>query len=93
VTATFAPDSFPLRVGVTGRGVVATSPSRLTCAKRTCVAKVSSYERLGLTAKPVKGWRFVRWGGACKGIKPRCTVPMTAATAVTAVFARRAAAK
>ena len=35
--------------------------------------------------KPAKGWRFVRWGGACKGSKPRCALPMTAATSVTAL--------
>lgn len=90
VTATFAPDSYPLRVGITGRGIVATSPASLTCAKRSCLTMVSSYERLTLSAKPVRGWRFVRWGSGCKGAAPRCTVPMTAATAVTALFARRA---
>jgi hypothetical protein len=88
VTATFAPDSFALRVGVTGRGAVTSIPAGFACAKRACVEKVTSFERLVLTAKPVRGWRFVRWGGRCAGKKSRCTVPMTAATAVTARFAR-----
>ena len=88
VTATFAPDSFALRVGVTGRGAVTSIAAGFACAKRACVENVTSFERLVLTAKPVRGWRFVRWGGRCAGTKSRCTVPMTAATAVTARFAR-----
>lgn len=30
--------------------------------------------RVVLTAKPYKGWKLARWGGACEGKQPRCTI-------------------
>jgi hypothetical protein len=30
--------------------------------------------RVVLTAKPYKRWKLVRWGGACKGKRPKCTI-------------------
>src|SRR5438876_1673654 len=30
--------------------------------------------RVVLTAKPYKGWRLVRWRGACKGKRPQCAI-------------------
>jgi hypothetical protein len=88
VTAMFAPDSFALRLGLTGRGVVSSFPAAVKCAKASCAAKVASFEPVVLAGKPARGWKFARWAGACKGSNPRCTVPMTAPTGVTALFAQ-----
>ena len=87
VTAFFAPDTYPLSVRVTGRGRVTSLPGGIACRRGTCTRKFSSYQRVFLTAKPAKGWRFAAWSGACHG-KTRCSVPMTSATTVRATFTR-----
>jgi len=88
VSALFAPSVYRLTVAVSGRGAVRSSRAGLTCRPR-CSAAFPSFVPVGLTATPAKGWRFRSWSGACRGTRPRCTVPMTAATRVRAVFARR----
>lgn len=88
VTALFAPQTFLLTVGVTGRGSVFTSSGTSVCRKR-CRLPVTSYQSLALHAVATRGWRFKRWGGACHGTRPVCTVPMTANAAATAVFAKK----
>jgi List-Bact-rpt repeat protein len=87
VSAHFAPLVYRLNVGVSGKGTVRTSRSGITCRPR-CSAAFPSYVPLRLTAKPAKGWRFRAWGGACRGTRVVCTVPMTAATKARAVFVR-----
>lgn len=87
VTALFAPASFRLAVSINGRGTVRAPAARITCRPR-CAASVSSYVPVRLTAAPLKGWKLRSWGGACKGSKRTCTVPMTAVTNVRAVFVR-----
>ncbi len=88
VSAVFAPSVYRLSVAVSGRGGVRSSRAGLTCRPR-CSAEFRSFVPVGLTATPAKGWRFRSWSGACRGTRPSCTVPMTAATSVRAVFARR----
>jgi hypothetical protein len=90
VTAQFAPEQFPLSVSVKGTGSVSTTPSDISCKRATCNVSFTSFTPVLLTAKPGKGWRFSGWTGACHGMKAQCRVPMSAATAVHAAFARNA---
>ena len=85
VVATFRPVRV-LTVAVTGRGTVA--GTGLRCA-RLCRSQRVDGERVALRASAARGWRFVRWSGGCRGTRPACTVRMTAAARVGAVFARR----
>ncbi|MBA3375918.1 MAG: hypothetical protein H0U00_08940 [Actinobacteria bacterium] len=87
VSALFAPSVYRLDVAVSGRGTVRSSRAGITCRPR-CSAAFPSFAPLGLTATPAKGWRFRSWAGACRGTRPTCTVPMTAATSARAVFSR-----
>jgi List-Bact-rpt repeat protein len=73
-----------LRVAVTGRGSVS---GTIPC-KRTCVMTLASGDPVALRARPVRGWRFVRWAGACRSSRPVCSFRATKAGAVRAVFAR-----
>lgn len=81
----------PLRrvtVQVTGRGTVA--GSELRCP-RACSTRIVEGARVVLRATPARGWRFVRWSGGCRGVRPTCTVQVGAGGArATARFARRA---
>jgi hypothetical protein len=73
-----------LTVGVTGRGSVS---GTILCA-RTCVRTVASGDPVALRARAARGWRFVRWRGACRGSRPVCSFRATKAGTVRAVFAR-----
>jgi List-Bact-rpt repeat protein len=84
VRAVFGPASYPLTLRVRGNGRIA---GDATC-RTTCRFAVDYPERTRLRAVAAKGWRFVGWGGACRGAKA-CVVTATAARAVTATFARR----
>ena len=87
VSALFAPAAFRLTVRVAGRGSVRSSGGIL-CRPR-CSAAVPSYQPARLMAAPAKGWKLRSWGGACKGARAVCTVPMSAVTSVRATFVRR----
>jgi Divergent InlB B-repeat domain len=53
----------------------------------TCSATPAAKASVTLTATPVAGATFSGWGGACAGVTdPTCTVQMTAATSVMAIF-------
>jgi hypothetical protein len=89
VGAVFAPARLALTVSRTGEGAVtSTTSGAIVCGGR-CGARVKSYAPVTLRATPRKGWRFRRWTGACRGPGLTCTVPMTAAAKVGAVFVRR----
>jgi hypothetical protein len=90
VTAVFGPAAFRLTVSVQGKGIVRSTPLGLACRVR-CSAAFRSFQSVKLRAVPAKGWRFVRWSGACSGKRTTCTVPMRAAAAARAVMARRRA--
>ena len=75
-----------LTVLVDGRGTVTAEGLRCT---RSCARQLVQGRPFVLRAAPVRGWRFVRWTGACRGARPTCTVRLAAAARVTAVFARR----
>jgi hypothetical protein len=89
VTALFAPNVYPLRVSVTGRGTVSSNPARIKCTKGTCAKSFTSYAPVFLTAKPAKGWRLKSWSGACRGTKLTCRVGMSSPTAARATFAKK----
>lgn len=86
VAAAFAPATYRLTVGVTGRGSVRSSRPGIACPPR-CSSLVPSYEATRLTPAPAKGWRFKQWSGACRG-KGICSVPMTSGASARAVFVR-----
>jgi hypothetical protein len=87
VSALFAPASFRLTVAVSGRGAVRSSRPGITCRPR-CSATFVSFTPVRLTATPAKGWRLRSWTGACRGSRPTCTVPMSAAASARATFVR-----
>ena len=87
-TALFAPRVYRLAVRVSGRGSIRGAKTAIRCPGR-CASPVPSYVPLRLTAAAGKGWRFVRWSGACRGTRPSCALPMTSSTSARAVFVRR----
>ena len=87
VSALFAPAAFRLTVRVAGRGSVRSSGG-IECRPR-CSAALPSYQPTRLMAVSARGWKLRSWGGACKGARAVCTVPMSALTSVRATFVRR----
>jgi Divergent InlB B-repeat domain len=86
VTAVFGPPVYRLAVTVVGRGTVRTSDGA-RCSRR-CALRLEPGSAVRLTAKPARGFRFVRWGGSCRGARA-CVVRGSAHRSVTAVFRRR----
>ena len=77
-----------LALQVTGRGTV--TGADVSCS-RSCSTQAVEGSRVSVRAKAARGWRFVRWSGACRGSRPVCTLPVGSGGArVGAVFARRA---
>ena len=75
-----------LSVQVSGRGTV--TATGLRCS-RSCATQLVEGRPLALRATASRGWRFVRWTGACRGTRATCSVRLAAAGRVVAVFARR----
>ncbi len=67
-TAVFGPARISVKATTAGRGTV-------YCAPR-CSSTFKAGTALNLIAQPAKGWRFLRWSGACKGTQPICR-PLT----------------
>jgi hypothetical protein len=88
VTAVFAPAAFRLAVSISGRGTVRSARAGITCRPR-CSATFPSFTPVRLVATPAKGWKLRSWSGACRGARPTCTVPMSAASSARATFVRR----
>ena len=63
-TAVFGPLRVPLKRSVTGKGKIACTP--------VCGATVRGGAALTLRAVPAKGFKFLRWSGACKGTRLTC---------------------
>jgi hypothetical protein len=87
ITAEFVDAIFRLAVTISGKGTV-TIAGTAPCVT-TCTRSQASFAPAKLAARPAKGWRFVRWGGACKGTRATCTVPMSGPTRATAVFKKK----
>lgn len=89
VTASFnapPPSSFTLAVAVTGNGAVRSQPAGIDCGS-TCNAPFAANTSVTLSATPAAGQVFSGWGGACTGAGLACTVTMSQARSVSAVFA------
>jgi hypothetical protein len=89
VTASFnapPPSSFALAVAVTGNGTVRSQPAGIDCGS-TCNASFAASTSVTLSATPAAGQVFSGWGGACTGAGAACTVTMSQARSVSAVFA------
>ncbi len=84
--AHFTPSHYVLNVSKTGtgRGAVASAESGLNCGK-TCTRRQPIGSSVTLTATPTSGSVFSGWSGACTG-SASCTVNMTQARHVTALF-------
>jgi Divergent InlB B-repeat domain len=77
-----------LTVHRTGRGKVRDDAGKIDCGT-TCAATVDDGTTTTLHAKPTRGFRFVRWGGACSGRALACTVTVTGSQDVTAAFKKK----
>jgi hypothetical protein len=87
ITATFAINTYTLRVALAGAGsgAVTSSPSGINCDE-TCAARYDYNTVVTLTAAANTGSSFVGWSGAgCSGTGA-CVVTMDAAKDVTATF-------
>ncbi len=89
VTATFALNQYTLSVSKLGAplstGTVTSAPAGINCGA-DCSEDFDDGTSVTLTAVPDEGSLFVTWiGGGCSGAGT-CTVIMTSATGVTAMF-------
>jgi hypothetical protein len=84
VTATFTPIyALTVTESGTGTGTVSSSPAGINCGA-TCSANFTSGTKVTLTATPGAGSTFAGWS-ACTGTGA-CTVTLSAATSVNALF-------
>jgi hypothetical protein len=84
VTA-FASPVFPLTVFVTGEGEVTSAPAGIKCSTEACSYPFEGEVTL-TAAKAAAGYEFAGWIGCKKVSATSCTVDVTAASEVTAVF-------
>jgi hypothetical protein len=74
-----------LSLAVTGSGSVASNPGGIACPG-DCTQDFAAGTPVDLYAQAADGWNFDHWVGACNGSDPVCSVTMTTARQVTAVF-------
>jgi RHS repeat-associated protein/uncharacterized repeat protein (TIGR02543 family) len=70
-----------------GEATVTSLPSGIDCGT-VCRAEFTAQSQVTLTATAAAGSTFKRWGGACQGTAPTCTVTLKEAQNVTAVIDR-----
>ncbi len=70
--------------------VTSSSPGITLAAPGSTSASFAAGTSVTLTATPAAGYIFIGWSGACSGDSPTCTVLMTQANAVIAIFVPRA---
>jgi subtilisin family serine protease len=89
VTATFVPKvTLTVSTSGSGSGSVTSSPAGIDCGA-TCSAAFANGTSVTLTASADSGSKFSGWsGGGCAGTGT-CQVTLTAATSVTASFAKK----
>ena len=87
VTATFTPKPQRLTISRTGSGsgAVTSDPPGISCPA-TCAATFAGNSTVSMSAAPSPGSTFTGWSGACHGADTTCTVSMTAAQSVIAMF-------
>lgn len=74
-----------LTTTVSGSGNVVSSPAGINCPG-TCMFSYATGTVVTLTATQGSGSTFTNWTGACSGSTPTCTVSMSQARTVGAVF-------
>jgi len=86
VTAIFSLQTYPLTVSKAGNGAgtVTSTPAGISCGA-TCTVSPLANSQVTLSATPAAGSLFTGWSGACSGTGA-CTVAMSAAQSVTAIF-------
>ncbi len=85
--ARVAPTTLTLGVSGTGSGTVQSAGVGISCGASTCANQVAPGSDITLTAVPDAGSEFEAWTGACSGeAQPVCSVSMSEARTVTAVF-------
>lgn len=82
-TAGVTVHTFSVSKSGSGSGTVTSSPSGINCGS-TCSASFASGTSVTLSANPASGSAFAGWSGSCSG--SICTVNMTQARSVTALF-------
>jgi hypothetical protein len=86
VTAIFSTTSLSVAKAGSGSGTVTSSPAGISCGT-TCSSNFSSGTVVTLTETPGSGSSFSGWSGACSGTATTCSVTMSGAEPVTAIFA------
>jgi hypothetical protein len=86
VEAVFGANEFRLTLSVIGSGRVSAPALGLACARR-CAAVGAADSVVRVRALATKGWRFLRWTGACRG-RGTCSVRLSQNQAVGAAFQR-----
>jgi RHS repeat-associated protein/uncharacterized repeat protein (TIGR02543 family) len=78
-----------LKVTQAGKGeaTITSFPTGIDCGGR-CRAEFTARSQVTLTATAAAGSAFQRWGGACQGTAPTCTVTLKEAQNVTAIIDR-----
>jgi RHS repeat-associated protein/uncharacterized repeat protein (TIGR02543 family) len=71
----------------TGEAMIMSTPSGIDCGD-TCRAEFNRNSQVTLSATAEAGSTFKRWGGACHGTAPTCTVTLKEAQHVTAIIDR-----
>ena len=78
LSAVFGPLKIAVKLSMSGKGAVKCSPA--------CSSHFSAGDPLTLRAVPAQGWKFLSWGGSCKGTRVTCTPTTDFAFAVHANF-------
>lgn len=87
VSADFAPALQTLSLAKTGSGSgsIVSAPAGIDCGT-ACSASFTSGSTVTLTASPAAGSTFTGWFGACTGASGSCTVTLSQAKTVGAIF-------
>ncbi len=86
VRAVFAsPPKVSLAVMVKGKGRVYSYPRGLRCREGVCMGTFPQGTTVKLKSRPGKGYKFVKWQGACQG-QGRCNVHLKKSKKVRAIF-------
>jgi hypothetical protein len=85
VTARFTPIRWKVSVRVSGHGRVTSRPRGIVACPGRCRGTIAFGTSARLVATPSRGYRFLRWAGACSG-RRACVVDGNAS--VTALFRR-----
>ncbi|SJM90104.1 hypothetical protein CRENPOLYSF2_1470009 [Crenothrix polyspora] len=80
--------TFSVTVTKAGNGTITSAPAGISCGA-TCSASFVSATSVTLTAKPDTGYSFTGWSNGCTGTVTTCTVNVTQALQIDAVFTKK----